>query len=99
MTWIRMGRGCLHVLDVLCLQYRSGMQVGAGTVPWFATLAAGEVALRLADFSGRGLVFLGKLADGIPLSWQLIRGAAIAKPEVTCTVSSMPSYLGLAIKP
>lgn len=59
------------------------MQVRAGTSPWFATPLAGEVALRFADFSGRGLVFLGKLADGMPLAWQLIRGAAVAQPEVS----------------
>lgn len=59
------------------------MQVRAGIIPWFATPLAAEVALRLADFSGRGLVFLGKLADGIPIAWQLIRGAAVAQPDVS----------------
>ena len=71
-------------------------QVRAGTSPWFATPAAREVAAALAGLAGHGLLYLGKLPDGVPLSWQLIRGAAVAQPEV----GSSPKFRDLqALRP
>ena len=57
-------------------------QVRAGSAPWYATPEARHIAAFLAGMAGRGLSFLYKLPDGVPVSWQLIRGAAVAQPEV-----------------
>ncbi len=50
--------------------------------PLYATPAVRDVSVRIAEVAGRGLIQLGALPGGTPVSWQLIRGGAVAEPDV-----------------
>lgn len=50
--------------------------------PWFSSTQAESVSWQLAQLCSRGVLPVGALGDGTPLSFQLVRGAAVAQPEV-----------------
>ena len=50
--------------------------------PFYATPAVRDVSVRVAEVAARGLIQLGALPGGTPVSWQLIRGGAVAEPDV-----------------
>ena len=54
----------------------------------YATPAVREVSVRLAEVAARGLIQLGTLPGGAPVSWQLIRGGAVADPDVRSNACS-----------
>ncbi|GAB4814380.1 hypothetical protein N2152v2_001426 [Parachlorella kessleri] len=57
-------------------------QQGSSSLPaWFSSQAAELASWQLAQLCSRGLVPVGALGDGTPLTFQLVRGAAVAQPE------------------
>ena len=57
-------------------------QVKARESPFYATPMVRDVSVRVAEVAARGLIQLGALPGGTPVSWQLIRGGAVADPDV-----------------
>ncbi len=70
--------------------------------PWAESAAAGEVSKGVASIAASGLqpctLSLGQRAPWGPLRWQLIRGAAVAHPEVLAEGIAMhiaPAHAGV----
>ena len=57
-------------------------QARSQQAPVYATSAVRDISVRLAEVAARGLIQLGTLPGGAPVSWQLIRGGAVADPDV-----------------
>ncbi|CAD7701378.1 unnamed protein product [Ostreobium quekettii] len=60
--------------------------------PWFCSMPCHGISAMLAMQNCRGLVQVDRLVDNTPISWQLIRGAAVYKPS-DCTAHA-PKYTG-----
>lgn len=58
---------------------------------WFSSRGAELLSWRLAQLCSRGLVPVGTLGDGTPVSFQLVRGAAVAQPQVNCMAAKISS--------
>ena len=65
-------------------------QARSQQAPFYATAAVRGVSVRIAEVAARGLIQLGTLPGGAPVSWQLIRGGAVADPDVRNRVSALP---------
>lgn len=51
---------------------------------WFSSSAHRHVSAELAELCSRGVMPCGQIDAATPVTWQLIRGAAVADPEVLC---------------
>ena len=52
---------------------------------WFSTPAHRAVSAELARVSSQGAMPCGQVDESTPVTWQLIRGAAVANPQVLMT--------------
>lgn len=72
-----------------CLKEPSNLIVSSRLEPWYSDASTAEECLKLAEVSAAGAVPFGTLHNGMPLSLQLIRGAAVAG---TACSGACPAY-------
>jgi len=72
--------GCGQRRHVACVP--DGARAAAAEGPaWYHSDACAAVAAGVAAEAAAGVQALGTLPDGLPVGWQLIRGAAVSAPE------------------
>ena len=58
---------------------------------WFSSKAHRAVSARMAELCSNGAMPCGQIDESTPVTWQLVRGAAVADPQVhlspACNVS------------
>ncbi|GMH38750.1 hypothetical protein BSKO_06634 [Bryopsis sp. KO-2023] len=77
-------------LEVCCAQCNRRCHLGClspnqirSWAPWFCCQGCHDVSWSLAEVNCRGLIQIDRLVDNTPVSWQLIRGAAVVDSN-TC---------------
>jgi hypothetical protein len=72
--------GCGQRRHLACVPDGARAAAAAGAA-WYHSAACAGVAAGVAAEAAAGVRALGALPDGLPLGWQLIRGAAVSAPE------------------
>lgn len=66
---------------------------------WFSSKAHRAVSARMAGLCSNGAMPCGQIDESTPVTWQLVRGAAVADPQVHVSPLCMPYIIHTAVLP